>query len=84
MKTNIAWFIDCSKMKSYEVTAKLKQLNDYIGSSKFFNKYNVLVIPSTENKFQIIDGELPKDEKELENILHSIKSKLKDCITKYI
>lgn len=85
-KITIAWFIDCSGLQDYQTTAKCKQLIDYTNKAKFFNRFNVMVIPSKENKFQLLEEaiDLPTDRKELENLLESIKNKFKECITVHL
>jgi hypothetical protein len=82
----IAWFVKLDKHKSWEIKAKSNQLYDYINKNKLFKGCEVIIIPSDENKFTIIDTkeELIKDfndEKELQNWLASIKNKMQECIT---
>jgi vesicle coat complex subunit len=88
-KIRLAWFIDTKNMKDYEANAKLRQLNDFIDKTKFFNKFHVMVIPAKENKFSIIETEEDiniqfSDKKELENLLSTIKGKFKECLTVYL
>ena len=86
-KILLVWFVDCTGLKDFQMNAKMKQLSDYSTKTKFFNKFHVLVVPSKENKFQILNETvdvLPTDPKELENFLTTIKHKLKDCLTVFI
>ena len=85
-KSTLVWFVDCSDMKDWQAHAKMKQLADYTNKSKFFRRFNLMIVPAKENKFQILenDSDFPADPKELENHLESIKNKLKDCLTKYL
>lgn len=87
-KTKLIWFVDCSGMQDYQAHAKCKQLATYTSKTKFFNAFHVLIIPSKENKFQILEDqndlgflEMKQDKKEFDNWLATIKNRLRDCIT---
>jgi hypothetical protein len=85
-KMTLVWFIDSGKMRDFEIHAKMKQMADYTNKTKFFNRFNMLIVPAKENKFQILEPmeNLPSDKKELENFLETVKHKLKDCLTVYL
>lgn len=86
MKDSIVWFIDFRDYtEQWAISAKLKQLNDWVnGSRPFGNKYNVILVPSKENKFCILkDAEEFKEDfdGDYEKWLCGITNKLTHCLT---
>ena len=84
-KEYAVFFIDVSGMQSYVVAAKCKQMSDWMNiNNPFGSKYNVIIIPSNENKVCLL-----KTNKEFLNEFHgdslewlsNVRDKLEDCLT---
>lgn len=84
-KEHIVWFVDVKDMQSWSVGAKIKQLSDWVDRERpFGNKYDVVIIPSDENKFSILKTETDFRENfqgDPDKWLCAVKDRLEDCLT---
>lgn len=87
-KECVVWFVDVKGMQSWSVGAKIKQLSDWVERERpFGNKYDVVIVPSDENKFSILKTETDFRENfqgDPDKWLHAVKDRLEGCLTIHI
>jgi len=81
----VVWYIDVSELESWVVAAKIKQLSDWLEHERpFGSRFDVVIIPSKENKVSILKSEEDFREDfqgDLDNWLHKVRDQLEDCLT---
>lgn len=85
MKQYAIWFVDLSEVPAYLTNAKCRQLIDWVDKEKpFGDEFNVVIVPSKEDKVCILKTETEF----LENFhgdsldwIASVKNSLEDCLT---
>lgn len=84
-KEAVIWFVKMDNMESWIVSAKLKQLHEWINDNRpFGDDINLVIVPSDENKISFLRAE--KDIREdfhgdFDDWLYNIKGTLEDCLS---
>lgn len=88
-KDRVVWFINTNGLESWAVAAKFKQLSSWISQEQpFGTKYEVVLIPSNEDKFCLLATEEEFKDRfqgdDPNEWLDRVKNKLRDCLTVHI